>query len=108
MNTSWIGGFPLQSPRDNLLEAWIYIIEAAGIRLEFIDEDQIREAASYFSQKLHGSSMRPGVTLEHYWQSWFERLPKGAHNHRTQEKLLSALESLLNGITDASIETREA
>ena len=102
------GGDLIDEPRDNLLSAWVYSVQAAGIQLQFKDVEQVREALSYFQEKNHGSTMRPGVTLEHYWQAWYERLPKGAHNQRNQLKLVSALNSLLEGIANDTLETKEA
>jgi len=98
----------IQKPHDNLIVAWVYFLEVTGIQLQFKDVQQIEEALEYFEQKNFGSTMRTGVTLEHYWQAWYERLPKGTHNHKTKLKVSAALRSMLVEISNGTLKDKLA
>ncbi len=97
-------GSPTERPKDNLLDSWVYFVVAGGNQLQFISVEQVQEALEYFSIKNHGSKMRPGVTLEHYWQAWYERLPKGMHGQRSKQIWISALKALLDKIESNGVD----
>ena len=96
MSTSHVGGFPLEAQRDNLLESWVYFVTVEGFTFQFVKIEQIKEAKAYFSQKTHKSTITPGIHLEHYWQNWYERLPKGLTKNSKRQKILKALEQALS------------
>lgn len=95
MSTSHVGGVPATAPADPLIEAWVYFVEAGGFRFEFVSLDQLRECLAWFCQGHHGPNREPGVYLEHYWQRWYERLPKGLLAESKREKVIKALQSAL-------------
>ncbi|WP_143157732.1 hypothetical protein [Rubritalea squalenifaciens] len=106
MSTVHIDGMPLYPPRDNLLDKWVYFAEADGHQLQFISRDQVQEALDYFSLKIHASTMHEGIDLEHYWQYWHERLPKGMHSQRSKKIWIPTLQKLLSAIDTDKVQTR--
>ena len=48
----------------------------------------------YLSEKVHSSTRRFNNGLEHYWQSWEERLPRGIHARKTKERVLKGIAKL--------------
>jgi hypothetical protein len=85
------GGDPVQGPRDNLLQQWVYFVHTASFTFQFHSMDQIEEAIAYFSLKVHPARREPR-NWEHYWQRWFERLPPGLQSEAKRRKILKALE----------------
>ena len=71
-----IGGLPLQPPRDPLIRTWVYFVDVAAFTFQFQSLAQMNECLEFFRQKIHPTSIQPDVTLEHYWQRWYERLPR--------------------------------
>lgn len=86
------GGYPRSAPPDPLIPDWAYFVRVNSFTFEFASLDQIRQCLSYCRQKTHPSTRKPGITLEHYWQRWFERLPKGLLRGTKRERVVAALE----------------
>ena len=95
MSTSHIGGMEFEPPRDRLIERRVYFVEAAGFTFQFASLAQLRAALAYFGERVHPSSRRPGVALEHYWQQWFERLPQWLSEEPRRVRVVSALSRAL-------------
>ena len=91
MRTIHIGGIPPEPPRDRLIDRWVYFVVVCGFTFEFHSLEQVERALSHFEQKIHPTSLRPGVTLEHYWQSWSERLPLWLFEEPKRLRIVSAL-----------------
>ncbi|MEM9533348.1 MAG: hypothetical protein AAGA23_20670 [Pseudomonadota bacterium] len=89
------GGLPAEPPKDNFVPAHAYFVQAAGYTLEFVSLAQVQEALEYFRKKVHPSTMEPAVHSEHYWQRWYERLPKGIKSGSKRAKMARALEATL-------------
>jgi hypothetical protein len=70
-----LGGDALPELSDNIIERCVYFVEVCSFTFQFASLAQIEECLAVFSQKIHPSSMEPGITLEHYWQCWEQRLP---------------------------------
>jgi hypothetical protein len=68
------GGAPVDRNRS---DGWVYFVREGGFTFQFVNLDQLREALAYFSETVHRPNMIAGISLEHYWQRWFERLPPG-------------------------------
>lgn len=100
MSSRHIGGLPVKAPRDNLIEKWVYFAEVSGFVFQFADLDQVRECKEYFSKTAHPSTREPGHDLEHYWQSWETRLPKSIKSGAKREKVLKALDQILDNYHD--------
>lgn len=96
MRTIHVGGFPATPPSDPLIETWVYFVEVCSFRYEFVSIDQIRECLEYFEERHHGSSRLPGNELEHYWQRWFEKLPRRLLRNQSRVKVVKALEAALS------------
>ena len=91
MSTTDIGGMQIEPLRDRLLERQIYFVEVSGFTFQFVSVEQIRAALAYFTERIHRSSRQPDVVLEHYWQSWYERLPQWLSEEPKRVKVISAL-----------------
>jgi hypothetical protein len=92
MMTCDVGGAPVDGPRDRLIEKWVYFVEVASFTFQFQSLDQLRLCLKFFEQKVHPSSRRPEIYLEHYWQRWFERLPQWLFEEAKRAKVITALE----------------
>lgn len=90
-----VGGVSIDTPRDNLLPAWIYFVDVAGFTFQFTSTDQISEALNYFEEKVHSSTKEYNNGLEHYWQPWFCRLPPGLKSGTKRREVVKALEAAL-------------
>jgi hypothetical protein len=95
MSTNYLGGLPRKGVADPLIPAYSYFVRECGVTLEFASLEQLREAIEWFSMPSHGSSRLPDVDDEHYWQRWFERLPKGLAAEPKRGRIAAALESAL-------------
>jgi hypothetical protein len=95
MSTTHIGGVPAEKPTVSLIETWSYFVEVCGFRFEFVALDQLRECLAFFTVKHHGPNRLPEVSVEHYWQRWYERLPSGMLASTKREKIAKALRSAL-------------
>lgn len=73
----------------------VYFVAVAGFTFQFASLEQLRECLQWFRNKIHPSSRLPGVILEHNWQRWYERLPKGINKESRREKVVKALENAL-------------
>jgi hypothetical protein len=47
-------------------------------------------------QDHHGPNRDPNVSREHYWQRWYERLPKGLLAEPKRQKVIKALQNALS------------
>ena len=101
------GGRPVEQPRDNLLEKWVYFVQTPDCQLQFIERDHALEAKCYFEQKIHPARREWNNGLEHYWQRWFERLPAGIHRDPNRERMLDALNKLIAAIDADSLDERQ-
>lgn len=89
------GGSPIQPPKDNLITHYVYFVEVVSFTFQFSSIAQIYEALEYCKQKTHPSTMKSGIFLEHYWQKWYERLPKGLLKGTKRGKVIKALEKAI-------------
>lgn len=90
MSTAHIGGLPIQnSPAKG---EWVYFVTECSFTFQFVSLEQLKTAKAYFSLKVHPSTRRFHDGLEHYWQSWSERLPAGLIRGSKRERILKALE----------------
>lgn len=90
--TIHIGGFPVDPPRDRLIEKWVYFVDVASFTFQFQSLDQLQQCLEFFKQKIHPTSRQPDVHLEHYWQRWFEKLPQWLFEESKRTKVITALE----------------
>lgn len=95
MRTSHVGGFPPEPSRDRLIERLDYFVEVCGFTFQFHSLEQVERALARFGRKLHPTSAQPGVTLEHYWQRWYERLPQWSLEEPKRVRVVSALSRAL-------------
>ena len=91
MSTTQIGGSPYESMQHQLIERQVFFVAVAGFTFEFHSLDQIKLALTHFETKIHPSSALPGITLEHYWQRWYERLPQWLFEEPRRVRVVSAL-----------------
>ncbi len=90
------GGIPVKKSKDNLLQNWVYFAEVEGFTFTFVGLEQVLECKRYFEEKIHPSSIQPDIHLEHYWQPWHDRLPKGITKDKRRKKVLKALQIILD------------
>jgi hypothetical protein len=91
MATTHVGGFPVDPSPDRLIEREVYFVEVCGFTFQFQSLDQVHEALAHFEQKIHPTSRWPGITLEHYWQRWYERLPQWLLEEPKRRRVVAAL-----------------
>lgn len=91
--TIHVGGSPVEPPRDALIEKWVYFVEVASFTFQFHSLDQLRECLEFFKQRIHRTSRQPDIWLEHYWQRWFEKLPRRLFKEPKRVKVVAALEA---------------
>lgn len=94
------GGLSVDAPRDNLLESWVYFVNVGGFTFEFVAVDQIRDALRYFAEKTRPSTKEYNNGLEHYWQTWYCRLPPGLKAEAKRSKIVKALHAALAEYTE--------
>lgn len=94
------GGITVKPPLDNLLEKWVYFVSAASFTFQFHSLREIEEARDYFRLNVHPANRLAGISLEHYWQRWFERLPPGLNGGTKRQTVLKALERALREFGD--------
>ena len=102
MRTSHIGGFPPEPRRDRLIERPVYFVEVCGFTFQFHSLEQIERALAHFGRKIHATSAQSGVTLEHYWQRWYERLPQWLFEEPKRVRVVAALSRALRHFGRAS------
>jgi len=90
-----VGGLPVQPPRDNLVGHWVYFVSVCSFTFQFQSLQQLEECLAFFSQKVRPSSMVSNITLEHYWQSWEQRLPQWLFKEAKRQKVVKALQGAL-------------
>jgi hypothetical protein len=93
MSSSWVGGIPADADRSGSTD--VYFVAVAGFTFQFASLDQLRECLDWFRIKIHPSSRESGHELEHYWQRWHERLPRGITKESKRPKVVKALENAL-------------
>ena len=98
MSSTHVGGRPADCARSDSKD--VFFVAVSGFTFQFANLDQLRECLDWFRTKTHPSSRLPDVTLEHYWQRWHERLPKGITKEPKRQKVVKALE---NALTDFSV-----
>ena len=96
MLTSHIGGVPPEPTRDRLIDRQVYFVAVCGFTFQFQSLGQIEHALSYFEQKLHPTSVLPGVALKYYWQRWHERLPQWLFEEPKRVRVVAALSRALH------------
>jgi|688.fasta_scaffold1788162_1 hypothetical protein len=101
------GGGPTKSPRDNLIESWVYFVQTPDCTLQFVSPELVEEARTYFSQKIHPARRQFNNGLEHCWQRWFERLPPGVHREPNRLRILDALQRLIAEIAADRVPERQ-
>lgn len=93
MSTYDIGGVPRQPPRDRLVPAWSYFVRVDGFTFQFASVEQLRECIAYCRKAIHPARRQgPVGRLEHYWQGWCERLPRGLLRGIKRRRVVTALE----------------
>ena len=102
MSTTHIGGLPVEPSQNRLIPRYVYFVAVSGFTFQFVSLEQMQECLAWFSHKTHPSSREPGVTLEHYWQRWFERLPQWLSEEPKRKKVIKALQRALNDFTNES------
>ncbi len=90
-----IGGVSIAASKNNLIAKWVYFAEVNHFTFQFSSLEQVRECQTYFSQSVLPSTRETGHDLEHYWQAWFAKLPKGMNKRTKRERVLKALEQIL-------------
>ena len=83
-------------PQDDILTHWVYFVAVCSFTFEFHSLEQVRTCLDYFRGKIHPSSMEPGVTQEHYWQPWQQRLPLRLFEEAKRKRVVHALERALS------------
>ncbi len=97
MSTAQIGGLPLES--SGAKGDWVYFVRECSFTFQFVNLNQLEEMITYFSEKVHPSTRTENVRLEHYWQRWYERLPKGLNGGSKRERIHKALVKALAEFT---------
>nr|WP_086939966.1 hypothetical protein [Thaumasiovibrio occultus] len=95
MSTRNEGGVPIEGPRDNLIEQWVYFAQVADFTFEFVTLEQVAECRRYFMQPVHHSTREQGHSNEHCWHAWYCKLPDGLNKGRTRVKVIKALNAIL-------------
>ena len=98
MSSTHVGGLAADAERTGSPN--VFFVAVSGFTFQFANLDQLRECLDWFRTKIHPSSRLPDFTLEHYWQRWHERLPKGITKEPKRQKVVKALE---NALTDFSV-----
>lgn len=88
MSTTHIGGIAVKA---NEKEPWMYLVRECSFTFQFASLDQLRAMIAYVSVKVHPARRSYNNGIEHYWQHWYERLPKGLLAGPKREKFRKAL-----------------
>jgi hypothetical protein len=89
MSASGIGGINIDCDA-NKTDKWVYFVKECSFTFQFVNLEQLDEAIEYFNKKVHQSTREYNNGLEHYWQRWYERLPKGLTGGTKRERILKA------------------
>jgi hypothetical protein len=95
MSTFNEGGVPIEKSRDNLIQKWIYLANVCNFTFQFSSIQQVKECVVYFEKKTHPRTIGDHPPYEHYWQPWYCKLPKGITKGAKREKVLKALNQIL-------------
>lgn len=90
MSTAQTEGLPLEFSRFKNTP-WVYFVRECSFTFQFVALEQLKECLDWFEQKIHPSSREYNNGLEHYWQLWYERLPKGLTRESKRIKIVKAL-----------------
>jgi hypothetical protein len=90
MSTTHIGGINIDF-EGNKTDKWVYFVKECSFTFQFVNFEQLDMMIEYFSAKIHPSRRKYNNGLEHYWQYWYERLPKGLIGGTKRERILKAL-----------------
>ncbi len=82
--------------RNKIEQEWVCFVKECTFTFQFRPLDQRDEMINYFSVKTHPSTRKTHNGLEHYWQSWRERLPTGLVKEPKRLKILKALRKAKN------------
>ena len=82
------GGVLIDEPAGSRL---VYFVRVCGFTFQFQSIDQVDEALRRFERQTQPSSRAPNDGLEHYWHSWFDRLPSGLAAGSKRVRVISAL-----------------
>lgn len=93
MSSRWVDGIPTDA--ELTCSTDVFFVAVAGFTFQFATLDQLHECLDWFRVKIHPSSRESGHNLEHYWQRWHERLPKGITKEPKRQKVVKALENAL-------------
>lgn len=72
-----------------------YFVRAAGFTFQFASLDHVRDCLARFKEPIHPPSGRAIEAGEHYWQEWYERLPRGLTRNPKRQRIVAALEAAL-------------
>ena len=97
MSSTNVGGLAADSARTG--SSVVFFVAVTGFTFQFANLGQLRECLEWFRVKVHPSSRESGHDLEHYWQRWHERLPKGITKEPKRQKIVKALENALADFT---------
>ena len=101
MDTFLCGGWnPPRPTRSKLIPQWVYYVRVCGFTFEFYSVADIRTCREHFARKVEPSSARPHDGLEHYWQSWWERLPLWIKAESKRTKVVKALDQAIEEFDD--------
>lgn len=90
------GGVAIERSRS---DGSVYFVRECGFTFQFASVDQLRQALEHFSATAHPPNLIPGISLEHYWQQWFERLPAGLTGGSKRVSIAKALRRALGEFT---------
>ncbi|MBK6699944.1 MAG: hypothetical protein IPG55_08585 [Saprospiraceae bacterium] len=93
MSSTHLGGIGIEGSKEK--GAWVYFVRECSFTFQFASLRQLKVASDYFSKTVHPSTRRKHDGLEHYWQFWYEKLPKGLIGGSKREKVHKALTKAL-------------
>ncbi|MCW8879960.1 MAG: hypothetical protein OQK04_18130 [Kangiellaceae bacterium] len=96
MSNCMEGGMPISKSRDNLIPKWVYLADVCNFTFQFASLKQVKECIEYFEKKVHPGTIGEHPPYEHYWQQWYCKLPKGINRGNKREKVLKALNQILD------------
>ena len=90
------GGVRVDQPAGSRL---VYFVRVCGFTFQFQSIAQLDEALRCFEMPVRPSGRAPHDGLEHYWHSWFERLPAGLSGGSKRGRVVSALKHARSSFT---------
>lgn len=96
MSTYRPGGITVEKSKDNLIKKWVYFAKISDFTFQFASLDQVKECKDFFENKVHPSTADSYNKLERFWHSWYCKLPKGMLKDSKRQKVLKALEMILD------------